>query len=110
MGARWGSRPCTIDVIALFMDKYPGHPLVGLFEPHFHDSLPEKARVISCHLGGSSSLCAIRDGKSIDTSFGFSLQSGILHSNRCGDIDAFMLPYLREKLGLSYEELFRELA
>ena len=139
-----------IDVIALFMDKYPGLPLVGLFEPHFHDSLPAEARVygvpyewyekhgvekygfhgashhfvrdrmrelapragrvISCHLGGSSSLCAIRDGKSIDTSFGLSLQSGILHSNRCGDIDVFMLPYLREKLGISYEELFRELA
>jgi acetate kinase len=66
--------------------------------------------VISCHLGGSSSLCEIRDGKSIDTSFGLSLQSGILHLNRCGGIDAFMLPYVREKLGLSYEELFRELA
>jgi acetate kinase len=66
--------------------------------------------VISCHLGGSSSLCEIRDGKSIDTSFGLSLQNGILHLNRCGGIDAFMLPNVREKLGLSYEELFRELA
>ncbi|HHW92121.1 MAG TPA: acetate/propionate family kinase [Firmicutes bacterium] len=53
--------------------------------------------VVSCHLGGSASLCAIKDGRSIDTSMGFSPQAGILHSNRCGDLDPFILYYLVEK-------------
>ncbi len=51
-------------------------------------------RVISCHLGGSCSLCAIKDGKSVDTSFGFSLQTGVLHASRCGDIDPYIIPFL----------------
>lgn len=44
-------------------------------------------RVISCHLGGSSSICAISDGKSVENSFGLSLQAGITHVSRIGDID-----------------------
>ena len=44
-------------------------------------------RIISCHLGGSSSLCAIRDGKSVATSMGFSPQSGLPQNNRVGDFD-----------------------
>lgn len=61
-------------------------------------------KVISCHLGGSCSLCAIDDGKSADTSFGFSLQTGILHANRTGDLDPYIYPYLL-KQGLSLEEI-----
>jgi acetate kinase len=53
-----------------------------------------KYRLISCHMGGSGSLCAIQDGKSADTSFGFSLQTGIPHANRCGDTDAYIIPFL----------------
>lgn len=62
------------------------------------------ARVIGCHLGGSSSVCAIRDGKSIDTSFGFSLQTGLPHANRCGDADPYLVPYLMSE-GLTMEEI-----
>ena len=51
-------------------------------------------KAISCHLGGSGSLCAIDNGKSVDTSFGLSLQVGIIQSNRCGDIDPFIVPFL----------------
>ena len=51
-------------------------------------------RVISCHLGGSCSICAILDGKSVDSSFGFSLQTGVFHANRCGDIDPYIIPFL----------------
>ena len=47
-------------------------------------------RVISCHLGGSCSVCAIQDGRSVDTSFGFSLQSGLIHANRTGDADPYI--------------------
>ena len=67
--------------------------------------LSGKRRVISCHLGGSGSLCAILDGKSIDNSFGFSLQMGIPHASRTGDVDAYLIPYLM-KQGLTLDEIF----
>ena len=54
-------------------------------------------RVISCHLGGSSSVCAIRDGKSVATSMGMSPQSGLPQNNRVGDFDPFALPILMER-------------
>jgi acetate kinase len=54
-------------------------------------------RLVSCHLGGSSSICAVRDGKSVDTSFGFSAQSGIEHATRCGDLDPFVILDVMEK-------------
>lgn len=65
-------------------------------------------KVISCHLGGSCSLCAIDDGKSVDSSFGFSLQAGVLHSTRNGDIDPYVLPFM-ESRGMSMEEITRAL-
>ncbi len=61
----------------------------------------EDIRIISCHLGGSSSLCAIKDGTSIDTSMGFSPQAGIPNNNRNGDMDVFAVLYLMEMEGLS---------
>ena len=61
-------------------------------------------RLISCHMGGSGSICAIEDGKSVDTSFGFSLQTGIPHANRSGDMDAYVIPFLLSQ-GLSLDEI-----
>lgn len=61
-------------------------------------------RTISCHLGGSCSLCAIENGKSVDTSFGFSLQTGIIHANRVGNADPYLIPFL-ENEGLTREEI-----
>ena len=55
--------------------------------------------VISCHLGGSSSLCAIKDGKSVATSMGMSPQSGLFHNNRVGDFDPFALPAIMRATG-----------
>ncbi len=66
-------------------------------------------KIISCHLGGSCSLCAIEDGKSVDTSFGFSLQTGIPHANRAGDFDPYVIPFLRNE-GLSEEEILKQIA
>jgi len=63
-------------------------------------------KLISCHLGGSGSLCAIEDGKSVDTSFGFSLQTGTPHANRAGDLDAYIIPYLLGQ-GLSMDEILQ---
>ena len=65
-------------------------------------------KTISCHLGGSCSLCAIDNGKSVDTSFGISLQVGINNSNRCGDIDPFIIPFL-QKQGMELDEVLQGL-
>lgn len=62
-------------------------------------------RIISCHLGGSSSLCAIRDGKSVAASMGFSPQSGLPQNNRAGDLDPFALPVLMKHTGKTLEEV-----
>ncbi len=67
-------------------------------------------RHISCHLGGSSSLAAIRDGRAIDTSFGLSPQSGLPQNDRVGDLDAFAALHVMRTRGLSVEELARTLA
>lgn len=61
-------------------------------------------KAISCHLGGSGSLCAILDGKSVDTSFGMSLETGLVHANRVGDMDPTMVWYLEQE-GLSRDEI-----
>ena len=65
----------------------------------------EELKIISCHLGGSSSLCAIKYGKSIDTSMGFSTQGGTLQSTRSGDLDPFAVLYIMDKEGLTTDEI-----
>jgi len=67
-------------------------------------------RHISCHLGGSSSLAAIRDGVAVDTSFGISAQSGIPHNNRAGDVDAFAALYAMKRLNLGVDEMAKILS
>ena len=65
----------------------------------------EYCKVISCHLGGSSSVCAIKDGMSVDTSMGMSPQSGLLNAKRTGDIDPYAVLYLMEKENLSIQQM-----
>lgn len=67
-------------------------------------------RVISCHLGGSSSITGILNGVAIGNSLGMSPQSGLPHNNRVGDLDAEALPYAVKTLGISIEEAQRQLA
>jgi len=67
-------------------------------------------RIISCHLGGSSSLCAIRNGQSVANSLGMSPQTGLPHNNRVGDFDVFALPVIMQKTGKTLEEVLRILA
>ncbi len=66
-------------------------------------------RVISCHLGGSSSVTAIRDGVAIGTSMGLSPQSGLPQSNRVGDLDSAAVPCAMRRLGLSLEQVEKQL-
>jgi acetate kinase len=67
-------------------------------------------RVISCHLGGSSSITGILNGVAIGNSLGMSPQSGLPQNNRVGDLDAEALPYAVKALGLSVEDAQRQLA
>lgn len=67
-------------------------------------------RVISCHLGGSNSLCALKGGVSQANSLGMSPQTGLPHNNRVGDFDPFALPVLMRATGKSLEQLLADLA
>jgi acetate kinase len=69
-----------------------------------------RAKIISCHLGGSSSLCAIREGRSVANSLGMSPQSGLPHNNRVGDFDVFALPVLLRQTGQTLEQVLDDLA
>jgi len=66
-------------------------------------------RVISCHLGGSSSVTGIKNGVAIGTSMGFSPQGGLPQNNRVGDLDTMAIPYMMKAQGLSLDECERQL-
>lgn len=67
-------------------------------------------RIVSCHLGGSSSLCAIRDGKSVETTMSFSAQSGLPQGTRCGHIDPFIPIFLMKEKGWTLDQTAEALA
>jgi acetate kinase len=67
-------------------------------------------RIISCHLGGSNSLCAIAGGKSLATSMGMSPQSGISHNNRAGDFDPFAVAHIMKHTGATLSQMLADLA
>ena len=57
-------------------------------------------KLVCCHLGGSGSLCAVKNGISIDTTMGMGLQCGVLQNNRIGDIDPYIIFHLVEECGM----------
>ena len=61
--------------------------------------------IISCHIGSGGSICCIEKGKSIDTTMGFSPNSGIMMGTRCGDIDYSIIPYYMKKSEKTLEEV-----
>ena len=69
----------------------------------------KNARIISCHIGNGGSLCAIKDGKSIDTSMGFTPNAGLMMGSRSGDIDATLIPFIMDKTGESLDEVINDL-
>ena len=66
-------------------------------------------RAIICHIGNGGSITAVKDGKCIDTSMGFTPLSGIIMGTRSGDIDPSILPYIMEKEGLNIGEAIENL-
>jgi acetate kinase len=67
-------------------------------------------RLVTCHLGGSNSLCAVQNGVSQACSLGMSPQSGLPHNNRVGDFDPFALPVLMRATGKSLDVLLQDLS
>ena len=142
--------PPYVHAIRQMKSLFPDLPLVALFEPAFHVTMPdyaytygvprewaEKHRVrrfgyhgashryvsevapgmvgkdpancktICAHMGGSSSLCAVLDGKSIDTSMGMTPQSGVEHSTRNGELDVFAALYVMDRENLTTVDMRR---
>jgi acetate kinase len=137
-----------LTAIEAFREAMPDTPIVAAFEPEFHATMPEwarlygvpgtwleegvvkygfhgashqyvseraaailgqPARLVSCHLGGSSSMCAIHAGRSVDTTMGFSPQSGLANATRHGDLDVFAVLYMMERHGWSPQDVRRQL-
>ncbi len=69
----------------------------------------DQLRMISCHLGGSSSIVAVVNGEAIDSSWGMTAQSGLPQNNRVGDFDCFALLYLARDLGLGFDAVEKAL-
>ncbi len=85
------------------------HQYIAQRTPELVGSSPDSLRIVSCHLGGSSSICAIRFGQSVDCTMGFSPQSGLENATRPGDLDVYAVLHLAKKLGVSYEEVLDSL-
>lgn len=65
----------------------------------------EESKIITCHLGNGGSICAVRNGKSIDTSMGFTPLEGLVMGTRSGDVDAAVITYLMQKENLTPSEM-----
>lgn len=65
----------------------------------------DDTKIITCHIGSGGSVSAVVNGKSVDTSLGFTPNSGIMMGTRSGDIDYSMIPYVMDKAGISLEEV-----
>jgi acetate kinase len=92
---RWGFHGASHRYIAERATKLIGNP---------------EAKIISCHLGGSSSLCAIKACKSVANSLGMSPQTGLPHNNRVGDFDVFALPAIMRATGKTLPQVLDDLA
>ncbi len=66
---------------------------------------PDACNLIICHVGNGASVCAVRNGKSVDTSMGFTPLEGIVMGTRAGDMDPAIVTYMEEKLGKSPQEM-----
>lgn len=64
----------------------------------------EDLKIITCHLGNGSSVCAVDGGKSVDTSMGFTPLEGLVMGTRSGDIDPAIVPYLMDKMEMNLDE------
>ena len=87
---RYGFHGASLEYLSTFATKEMGR---------------EDLKLVCCHLGGSGSLCAVKDGISIDTTMGMGLQCGVLQNNRIGDMDPYVIFHLVEECGMSLDEV-----
>lgn len=85
--------------------KYGFHGTSHKFVSEKLNSVQKYDKIITCHLGNGSSICAIKDGKSIDTSMGFTPLDGLLMGTRCGTIDPTILAFVAGKENLSFADV-----
>jgi len=69
----------------------------------------ENSKIVVCHLGNGASIAAVQNGKSVDTSMGFTPLEGLVMGTRSGDIDPSVVGFLAGKTGLSQEDILRKL-
>jgi acetate kinase len=81
------------------------HSYVALKAAEFLKRRPNELRLISCHLGSGSSLCAIDHGRSVDTTMGFTPIEGLIMGTRCGDLDPGVIGYLEREEKLSASQI-----
>ncbi len=81
------------------------HKYVSKRTAELLNKTPEEVNVIVCHLGNGASLSAVKGGKVIDTSMGFTPLSGVMMGTRTGDVDPAVFPYLLEQTGLESQDL-----
>ena len=65
----------------------------------------ENSKIVTCHIGNGGSVTAVLNGKSYDTSMGFSPLDGLVMGTRCGQVDASAITYIGEREGMNYAEL-----
>ena len=85
---RYGAHGTSHRYVAGEAAKLMGRPLKDL-------------KLVTCHLGAGSSLCAIKNGKSFDTSMGFTPLTGVTMATRSGDVDVSMIAFVMDKLGIN---------
>ncbi len=81
------------------------HKYVSAKGARFAGLDPENSKVITCHLGNGSSIAAVVNGKSIDTTMGFTPLEGLIMGTRCGSVDPEVVTYIQEKEGLTAAQM-----
>ena len=81
------------------------HRFVARKAAEFLGRPQEGLKIISCHIGSGASICAIKDGKCVDTSMGLTPLEGLMMGTRCGDLDPAAITFIQKREGLTSEEL-----
>lgn len=88
--------------------KYGAHGTSHFYVSHRAIELlgnPETSKIVVCHLGAGGSLCAVENGKSVNTSMGLTPLAGIVMGTRCGDVDASVIDFMIQNIGMSMKEV-----
>ena len=85
--------------------RYGAHGTSHKYISEFMTKEYNTSKLIVCHIGSGASISAIKDGKCIDTSMGFTPNAGLIMGTRCGDIDASIIPYIMREANLSNDDI-----